>query len=315
MSDDATVPVSTPRPPVRPRGGRLLAGGAIAVLLTVNAAVGAALWKTTRQPPAGSSGLIMRADEPRETREPPLEPSLPLDLSHGVLLRADPGRCGAGTAALRRSEDSGRTWHLGHTPVSTILRVKVVDQHWAWLVGTDQTCRPRFYVTADQGRSWHERDTMLGLWYRLPARPGQLHAPTGPTRSPCAPASRTLDVTGLTQVLATVVCDDGSAYRTSNGARSWRRLAVRGDARAVDFPTATTGFAAVDGVCAGLRVDATTDAGRSWQAGGCVPVGTGQSVSLSFASAQQGVLTTGDSVFRTDDGGLHWQRGRFVSFR
>jgi photosystem II stability/assembly factor-like uncharacterized protein len=283
-----------------------MVGAAIGALLAVNAVLVGA---TLRSPDPGrpampSDGLVsVQASEPA-----PQTPGPAVDLAHGVLLRAGAGRCGGGSAPLHRSDDAGRTWQRIQTPASTILRVKVVDKTWTWIVGTDRLCRPRLYLSSDRGRSWRSRASMLGVWYRLPGDASRLHTAGGRAGSPCPTGGRVLDVAGLTQAAAAVVCANGSAYHTVNGAMSWRRIPASTEVRALDFPTPGTAFAAAVAVgCAGLRVDASLNSGRTWRSGGCVPVGVDQPVSVSFADAHQGVLATPTATFLTSDGGLRWR--------
>jgi len=94
----------------------------------------------------------------------------------------------------------------------------------------------------------------------------------------------------------------------SDGGRALRiaaRLPLGSGSCAMDWPTLQEGFV----VCGG-RMDVTSDGGRTWRAAALdLPAGaSGEPYAPYFLNADTGFATARGSIYRTADGGGHWQR-------
>jgi len=107
-------------------------------------------------------------------------------------------------------------------------------------------------------------------------------------------------------------------YRTTDGARSWRRVQVTGRrtpgaslpnfGREMSFVNRTVGFLTVSpgyphGGPGSNRLLATDDGGVTWQARGPLPSGA---FSAHFDNARRGFTRTASVVYSTTDGGRTW---------
>jgi hypothetical protein len=111
------------------------------------------------------------------------------------------------------------------------------------------------------------------------------------------------------------VTASGGVRQSRDGGRTWRRVGSVPPLVALDFVSATDGFAlSRRGV-----LWTTTDSGRTWRAGRRLtpapgPIdGPGFPMVVDFVDRQFGFVASGPRrIFRTRDGGRRWQRLRFA---
>lgn len=101
-----------------------------------------------------------------------------------------------------------------------------------------------------------------------------------------------------------VVVGDGLVWRTTNGGSSWTSTYSGTEVlRAVSFPDPNTGYAAGEN----NALLKTTDGGLSWSP---VVMNVAEDVhftGIHFSSVNTGHATAGDRIWRTADGGVHWE--------
>ena len=136
--------------------------------------------------------------------------------------------------------------------------------------------------TSNAGASWHVQKQITGQ-----------HVYFGLSEVSC-PTATSCYVRGWGDKL-------GGVWATADGGRHWARRQLPGGTTAIDFPTATTGWA----VGAGGALATTTDRGRTWRA---VASGTGEDLSsVSFCNPQVGyAVGNSGAVLRTTDAGATW---------
>lgn len=267
--------------------------------------------------PLATIGSLDRSPSSPAIRSPSPSPSagsgraLPVDLAaDGTALRAvAPGSCSAGGARLQWSDSGGARWRDVTSPARQVLRVQVAGGGSAWLAGADQRCQLRLWNTADGGRTWTLGDP-VGAWSLL-AQPSasQLHAPTGLVRSPCATGVATVDLAGLSETNAVLLCSNGNLYATQDGGSTWRPAATWPGARAVAADPTGQPVVLRSGVagCAGVELDrGTAPASRGRLA--CIAMANPDMVvGMAFTSSGGGLIVTAAATYRTDNGGRTWR--------
>ncbi len=99
---------------------------------------------------------------------------------------------------------------------------------------------------------------------------------------------------------------EGALLATSDGGRSWTRLArTQGPILAIDFLTAHKGYVVVQAQ-GHLDFLASTDGGRTLSTRSTPPAFGASTVELRFSSAETGFLVAGVDLDVTSDGGLRW---------
>lgn len=100
-----------------------------------------------------------------------------------------------------------------------------------------------------------------------------------------------------------IIVGDERILRSTDGGLTWNAQTFTGQfLKALSFPTATTGYAAGDS----KALLKTTDGGVTWNP---VTVHIADNVDLKglhFTSVDTGYATAGDRIWRTWDGGVHW---------
>jgi hypothetical protein len=236
--------------------------------------------------------------------------ALLVDLAGTTAVRVTaPGTCASGGAAVQVSGDAGVTWSDVEVPVRIVLRVRVTGAGAAGLVGAGADCRPAAYQTTDAGRSWPRAGDTAGTWHRYGRSAARLHTPAADVALPCPGGVALTDLAPGSLTLATVLCADGSVYRTTNGGTRWQRRGELAGAVAINQSSAARLVAAVTGSdgCDGIEVRTSADGGATWAATGCAAdARADDGVGLTFGDADRGLLVVGSGTYRTSDGGTTW---------
>lgn len=247
----------------------------------------------------------------------PAGPALPLEVVNAsVALRAQPGSCPAGGAALQRTTDGGRTWSTLKVPATSILRVRSTGPTSFWLVATGKGCALELLRTTDAGKTWSVEAGTRNAWHLLAptasgTAPSSLHAPNGDVALPCPKGTGALDLAGVTLSDAVVLCADGAVFATADGGATWRaRTAVpsSGAMAAVSSSALWVASAGPTAACSGVQVSRSTDGGAVWRPVGCVAGASGTTEGLAFASGTVGMFWDGSAVWTTNNGGATWVR-------
>jgi photosystem II stability/assembly factor-like uncharacterized protein len=255
---------------------------------------------------------------------------VPIAASSAVILRADPGTCRDGGAALWSTRD-GVTWEELPAPVEEIRRVAVESPTDLWIVGSrprgetaesaDPTasvapCDAGFWRSDDAGQTWTRAPSTNGAWYVPADGPdrGSLHAPRTVVPGVCAQADPMLVVpAGFDS--AAVGCTGGAVRWTDDGGQQWRAGAPVPGLVALGLWSPHDGLAvAVEEACAGLSVRVTDDGGQSWRQGSCVATPAGSKATGIGVAAYDDVraaLVLGSGprpdVWVSQDAGRTWR--------
>lgn len=113
-----------------------------------------------------------------------------LNRTRGFAVAAD-----AGSPALYRTDDGGRTWKydLQFSTTEQPVGMRFLDEHQGWIVGS----RGLFLHTVDGGENWTEKDAFTRLTLR--------------------------DVAFTDSLYGWVVGDSNSIFHTTNGGQTWNR--------------------------------------------------------------------------------------------
>jgi hypothetical protein len=244
-------------------------------------------------------------DQPPQAAGPARE--RPLDvLSATAAVRANPGACPGGGAAVQTTTNGGGTWNGVDTPTEQVLRVTWAAVDNLWFVGAGgEGCAPGFFTSTDEGGSWLGPEDAAAAWHLLPEpTAGQVHAPNGNVDSPCG-GSITVELESVTAEQAFVLCATGEVFETRDAGAGWSSLGTAVDAVAlgvadgsplVAIPTSSE-------TCEGLGIGAVASEGI-----GCVDGAPTDAVALSFGDGGVGFLIASASTFTTADGGRSWQQ-------
>jgi photosystem II stability/assembly factor-like uncharacterized protein len=259
-----------------------------------------------------------------------------LNAKDGWVMLANGFNPGASPLALFQTIDGGQTWvkrqsvdaqgnsQLGNLPLQHINWLTFIDAANGWATGDNATSDGvvRLYVTHDGGATWQPQELPL---------PSQGFDPTTtPTVSAGAPEffdaqDGILDVASSTanfQPLSAHHPDSGVLgqviYVTHDGGATWQSGALLPAPQGlVSFSDADHGWEASD---TNLDLWATSDGGQTWTkissrnlsayAGGGEPAYN----ALDFVSpqtgwaAQDGSISEGTVLFKTEDGGRTWSQ-------
>lgn len=236
----------------------------------------------------------------------PVQREVPLAvLSARSAVRADPGSCPGGGAALEVTDDQGRSWEGLPVPTDQLLRVARTGERDLWFVGAARAeCAPAFTSTEDGGSTWVGPSDTTGAWH-LEVDPGAraLHAPYATVDSPCGRRS-TIELEPTSFEAAWVLCADGEVFSTVNAGTTWTSagrapgavaLGVLSDQPVVAVPSS--------GDCSGLAIGAPGSTAL-----GCVAGATPTGVALAFAGAPAGFVVADGATWTSNDGGTTWTR-------
>lgn len=238
--------------------------------------------------------------------------------STGLMARVSRGRCTADSRPLIEiSADRGATFSEIALPlleetddtalgaqvptVRTVLKVGVASPDEITVVGSDEKCRARQFVTADGGASWKQSDVKdlpesADGWY-IDAAGTDVVSSEGAGEPGC-------DVVALAPVSdrnVKVACPDGSILGSDDFGTEWVRLGVLAQIAGLAFDTLRDGFAvAPDGDCQ-ARAFSTGDAGGQWEPLGCIAA-KAEATALVGSSARMYALVEGAVQVSTDAG-------------
>jgi photosystem II stability/assembly factor-like uncharacterized protein len=212
---------------------------------------------------------------------------------------------------LYRTADGGRTWHgyaaPGHNMAggsSDIVQFLTPDR--GWLVSISATAPAEsLYSTTDGGISWH-------LVASMPLPHGQGTLPElGQVR---------FGPGGRAGWLGGGICSH-ALYRTGDGGRTWQQAGIPAPARSWFGLPAASGRTLLEQVSlpsGTLVLYRSTDGGARWSQASALPGATtapsacGPAVPVSLPAPQAGWATAVHAartvVYRTTDGGRHWEK-------
>lgn len=241
--------------------------------------------------------------------------SLLLDEQDGsLLLTTSTTACGKKSHPFWH--DIGSNWVATSLPAPTVLRVKVTGPRSGWVVAADETCRPRFYTTADGGHTWSRGSSTSGAWHLLTSqgKPG-LHAPKQDTDAGCPAASPPQMLSAVSATTAVVACGDGTITLTTSAGSSWKTVSRLPALVGLTAGDATSVWAlSGDASCLTLAHLANTPGATTTASptAGCTPA-KGARAAAIVADGKELYLTAQDSgtgtlqLWSTHDEGRTWQ--------
>lgn len=226
-------------------------------------------------------------------------------LSARSAVRAEPGSCPGGGAALEVTDDQGRSWTGLPVPADQLLRVTRSGERDLWVVGAASAeCAPAFASSEDGGSTWVGPSDTTGAWHlEVDPRSRTLHAPYATVDSPCGRRA-TIELEPTSFEEAWVLCADGEVFSTVNAGTTWTSsgrapgavaLGVLSDQPVVAVPSS--------GDCSGLAIGAPGSSAL-----GCVADASATNVALAFAGAPAGFVIADGATWTSNDGGTTWTR-------
>lgn len=248
--------------------------------------------------------------EPADRRVPDVEPPLSL-VDAGTAYRGTPGSC-LGGATLERTVNGGRTWSQTEPPAQALLSLSAASSVVVQAVLADDSCVAAAWTTDTAGRQWSGPNPTIGRWFRLAQTSRKIASPSGSVPNPCKDPDQTVvELEGLTETSAAVLCEDGEVLTTLDGGVEWASASPVPGAVATAWVGQDLGWVLQVGgdACPGLQLLRSVDAGQNWETGGCVggsepPEGR---PAVDFVDPLVGMALVGEETFTTDDGGLTWQ--------
>lgn len=222
--------------------------------------------------------------------------------------RASVGDC-ATPATVERTTDGGATWTGLDVGVAPAVRMKATSATDVFAIGGGADCAAAFRFSDDAGDRWVNDDAELaGSWYLRPSDRAVVHGPRGEVPTPC-PAGL-VDLAGLDNSRAALLCTDGALHATADGGATWSP--VGSVAQAIALTPAGDGYVAgalrpesCDGVVL-VPFDAT-GAGLETQEFTCAPVSDAEPGAVALAAAGDSLwLWAGDQVVISRDRGATW---------
>jgi hypothetical protein len=232
---------------------------------------------------------------------------LPLSvLDDKIAVRGTPGSCAEGDGSVEITEDGGVTWAPLDIPDQAVVRVRITNDDF-FFIGADTECREDLVRNRERGRTWTPSGSTRGAWHLLgdPDLP-EVHAPPDSiVPGPCEAGASIVELEGVDDVAAYVLCSDGSVHLTDDAATSWDPVGTAPGARAMGLADGQPLVAAtgVEG-CDGLAVQEPTPEGPTQV--GCVEGAAEDGVALAFAGPD-GLLLAGGTTWTTADGGVIWK--------
>ncbi|WP_392544724.1 WD40/YVTN/BNR-like repeat-containing protein [Oryzobacter telluris] len=207
--------------------------GLVALLLLDLGLVVWALWPagTTAASPSPSAGRpstsVSSSASPSPSASASAEPpaaARPLSrvvsaASAQVVWAAGTGSCDE-PGKVHVSRDGGKTWRSQDAP-GAVTRIRPNDGRSGFVIGGDDQCRLRLWNTSDAGASWTDPRSAADAWGRDPDDATRVHRPGGDPVKPCQADARVLDLAGLRDGVASVVCNDGTVRTTSDAGARW----------------------------------------------------------------------------------------------
>lgn len=240
---------------------------------------------------------------PSATRSPADEPATRqiAGVSADVVWAADQGTCEA-PGTVHVSTDGGASWATRAAP-GAVTRLRPSGPDSAFVVGGDAACDIRMWDTGDGGRSWSDPQSAAAAWGRDAVDPTLVHRPGAGPVTPCRSGALVLDLAGLRDGVASVVCGGGVLRSTADGGKTWTTTLSRPGLAAVSL--AAPGRGVVAGIAPGCD-GVTVIRFRDGKGGAATCAGTtrprhGQ-VSVSVADGATW-LVAGTSVLRAPGGG------------
>ena len=246
--------------------------------------------------------------------EEPLDPGTPRELPLSVLdadtaVRGTPGSCADGGGSVEITEDGGANWTAFDIEDLAVVRVRITSTD-LFFIGADTECREDLFRNRERGETWTPSGSTRGAWH-LVGDPNlsEVHAPPDSiVPGPCRDVGAGIvELEGMDDVAAYLLCSDGSVYLTGDAANSWDPVGTVLGARAMGLAEGQP-LVAATGVedCDGLAVQDLTPEGPTEV--GCVEGAASDGVALGFADDQVGFLLAGGATWTTGDGGANWTR-------
>ncbi|MBZ2199138.1 hypothetical protein [Occultella gossypii] len=268
---------------------------------------------TTAPEPVPSTTTTAPEDEP--TTAAPVEPVPALRLltiaSVEIGWRATVGDCET-PGLVEFSGDGGQTWATTDPGLAPVVRLKALAETTAFAIGGAEDCEPSFTITASAGAEWESQDNELpGAWYLEPADRNAVHGPGG-TAAPCT--TQVVDVAGLTNTQAAVLCTDGAVHLTGDAGATWAAAGnlAGGVALAPQLSSNADNlgylFASLEEGCDGVAVRfVTEDVAGLTDTAACVPVPDAQPGAVALALNEDVAwLWAGEQVLVSADAGTTW---------
>ncbi|WP_163543766.1 hypothetical protein [Occultella kanbiaonis] len=268
---------------------------------------------TTAPEPAPSTTAA--APEQGPTAAAPVEPVPAVRLltiaSAEIGWRATVGDCET-PGLVEFSGDGGQTWASADPGLAPVVRLKALDETTAFAIGGSGDCAPSFTITSSAGTAWESQDNELpGAWYLEPADRNAAHGPGG-TAAPCT--TQVVDVAGLTNTHAAVLCTDGAVHLTGDAGATWAAVGSLAGAVALAPQLSSDAgnpgylFASLEDGCDGVAVRFVTGDGAGLtDAAGCAPVPDAEPGAVALALNEGAAwLWAGEQVLVSSDAGATW---------
>jgi len=259
-------------------------------------------------PGDAAAGELSPAPTPEQSLEPLPSGRIIVAASDSLAWRTAVGDC-ATPATVERTTDGGATWTALDVGLAAVVRMKATSVSDVFAIGGGGECAPSFRFSDDAGDGWVNDDGELaGSWYLRPSDRGVVHGPRGEVPVPCT--GGVVDLAGLDNSRAALLCTDGVLFATGDGGASWSTIgsAEQAVALAPGWDGYIAGVLRPD-ACAGVVVvpfDAN-GAGLDTQEFVCAPVTDAQPGAVALASAGDALwLWSGDEVVISRDRGATW---------
>ena len=187
--------------------------------------------------------------------------------------------------SVLRTTNAGASWSsVGAVAQTWLNDASFATSRVGWACSEISTFEGGSIVkTADAGATWQVQKRIAGR-----SGTGGFMQVSCPSASSCYVLGRGTRLGGL--------------WATADGGKQWARRALPdgGVWTAIDFPTATTGWA----VGPGGAMATTTDGGKTWRS--VEPGAANDLFDISFCNAMVGYASSEGFVWRTTDGGVTW---------
>lgn len=231
--------------------------------------------------------------------------------SERVAWRAVVGTCDA-PGLLEYSTDGGVSWTAQDPDLAPIGRLKATSATTVFAIGGGADCAPTFRFSSVAGAAWTTVNTELpSSWYLLPAArdalQSEVHGPRGQVVAPCP--TGVVDLAGLDDNRAALLCVDGSLQSTDDGGASWSQVGSAPDALAIAPAGDRYVVVALRAPCDGVAVLTVGNdgAGLDGAPPACAPVGTPAPGQVAVAASGAVVwVWAGDLLAVSRDGGATW---------
>jgi hypothetical protein len=229
-------------------------------------------------------------------------------LDEQTAVRGTPGSCAEGGGSVEITQDGGASWNGLGIPELAVVRVRITDDD-LFFIGADTDCGTDLVRDQERDENWTSSGSTNNAWHLLgePDSP-QIHAPPDNLLlAPCeAFGASIVELEGLDDVTAYILCGDGSVHLTGDAADSWGLVGNAPGARAMGLAEGEPLVVAtnVEG-CDGLAVQRIDESGSALV--GCAEGAEDAGVALAFAG-QVGFLLAGSDTWTTLNGGETWDQ-------